>query len=127
MVDEAALPDLAIVLRGAREGNGLSLRDVEKRTGGSIKNSYLCHLENGRIDKPSVDTLWELSEIYDLDYGELMGIAGYHVPNGAVDADPLGSAGVLLNAQLAKLNETELADILNYVEVVKKRRLSTGS
>lgn len=41
---------------------GLTLREVEQVTG--ISNSYLSQLENGKIKKPSYDTIQKLNAVY---------------------------------------------------------------
>lgn len=46
-----------------RTKKGLTLRQVEEKTG--ISNSYLSQLENGKIIKPSFDTIEKLNKLYD--------------------------------------------------------------
>ena len=57
----AAPPDetLGAVLRDARTRRGLSLRDVERRTG--IRNAHLSQIETDTIAKPEMALLWELA------------------------------------------------------------------
>src|SRR5450756_1225061 len=75
--------DLAKVLRELREmkvvdgGKGVSLRDVEKKTG--IKNAYLSLLEHGDIATPAPQRLHKLAEYYGVPYEKLMEAAGYMV------------------------------------------------
>src|SRR3954452_3802819 len=66
---------LGDVLRNAREQQGLSLRDVERRTG--IRNAHLSQIENGAITKPEMAMLWELASLYGLDYTDLLRRAGH--------------------------------------------------
>src|SRR5688572_16973666 len=70
--------DLGSVLRTARERRALSLRDVERRTG--IRNAHLSQLETGTIAKPELALLWELAELYELDFTQLMRLAGHGAP-----------------------------------------------
>jgi HTH-type transcriptional regulator, competence development regulator len=66
---------LGEVLKEARVARGLSLRAVERETG--IQNAHLSQLENGTINKPEMALLWELAALYDLDYTNLLVLAGY--------------------------------------------------
>jgi transcriptional regulator with XRE-family HTH domain len=62
------------MLREARELKKFSLREVELKTG--ISNAYLSQLENDKIKKPSANTLYKLSELYNITFDELMVAAG---------------------------------------------------
>ena len=46
-----------------RLSKGLTLRQVEEKTG--ISNAYLSQLENGKIKKPSYDTIQKLNAVYE--------------------------------------------------------------
>jgi transcriptional regulator with XRE-family HTH domain len=64
-------------LRQARLARGLTLRDIEKASEGQITNSYVNRLERGLEDiKPHPDKLRVLSRILQIDYLELMILAG---------------------------------------------------
>lgn len=65
-------------LREARNMAGLSQRDVERCTG--ISNAYLSQLESGKVKEPSPRILHKLSEIYDIEYADLLVAAGYPLP-----------------------------------------------
>jgi transcriptional regulator with XRE-family HTH domain len=62
------------VIREARELKRLTLREVEIQSG--ISNAYLSQLENDKIKKPSANTLYKLSELFNIDFDDLMVIAG---------------------------------------------------
>lgn len=49
-------------LKITRKRLGLTLRQVEKQTG--LSNAYLSQLENGKIKKPSHDTIMKLTAAY---------------------------------------------------------------
>lgn len=73
-------------LRAARENQKLSLRDVEQLAksiegGSELSGGYLSVLERDQIKKPAPPVLLALSKIYELDYLELMELAGY-LPEG---------------------------------------------
>jgi transcriptional regulator with XRE-family HTH domain len=60
---------------------GLSLRAIADPAG--ISPTYLQKLERGDVQDPSPNILYRLSEQLDLDYSNLMRLAGYVVPVGA--------------------------------------------
>ena len=61
---------LGQVLADARNKKGLSLRDVEKAT--EINNGHLSQIEKGDITKPAAGILWQLANVYELDFSHLM-------------------------------------------------------
>lgn len=62
---QALLPvTQAISLKDRRERLGLTLRDVEEISKGSISNSYLSQLETGKIKNPSLENARLLANIY---------------------------------------------------------------
>jgi len=68
-------PSLGDTLKEARAAAGLSLRDVERRTG--IRNAHLSQLETGGIVRPEMALLWDLAAVYDLDFSTLLRLAGH--------------------------------------------------
>jgi transcriptional regulator with XRE-family HTH domain len=111
-------PSLAQVLRDARNALGLSLRDVERRTG--IRNAHLSQIETGTIARPEMALLWDLSVAYGLDFARLLALAGYET---ALDA-PAGERGrmtVALRA-LGQLTPDEQAEALRYMAELRRRR-----
>src|SRR5919107_5849060 len=65
---------LGSVLKSARTSRGLSLRAVEGRT--AIKSGHLSQIETGAIARPDLAILWELSDLYGLDFERLLELAG---------------------------------------------------
>src|SRR3546814_18905041 len=80
MTDERTIDeegtDLGGFLKKVRQSRGLSLREVERLTDGTVSNGYLSQLENGNIDKPSAMMLHRLSNAYKTDYIDIMKRAG---------------------------------------------------
>lgn len=117
---------LGSYLKQLRKSTGLTLREVEIKTDGSIKNGYLSQVENGQIKQPSPSVLWELSELYGVDYDDLLVRAGHRerlsdqrVTGGKV-------AGIPLRA-LQELTPDEQAELRDYLEFIKhRRRTSVG-
>ena len=74
---ESEAPKIASYLKELRIAKNLSLRDVEKKADNSVSNAYLSQLESGKITKPSPHILEHLAKVYEVDYMDLMTIAGY--------------------------------------------------
>jgi transcriptional regulator with XRE-family HTH domain len=66
--------DVGETLRRARLHRGWSLRDVERRIG--RPNAYLSQIERGVIRQPDPMVVWQLAELYDLNFNLLMEWSG---------------------------------------------------
>ncbi len=111
---------LGEVLQVARGRKQLSLRAVEKATG--ISNAYLSQLESGKIQQPSPVNLHKLSELYDLSYAEVLGLAGYPVPSeGAADSENSAS-----RSRLGPVTREEEDALVEYLEFMRSRKKRTG-
>jgi transcriptional regulator with XRE-family HTH domain len=110
-------PALGPYLRFVRETAAMSLRDVERSSDGRIKSGYLSQLERGEIRRPSPRILWILGEVLDVDYGELLGRAGYDMPS-AVSTVP-ALHGLPMKA-IGKLNDAERQLVRQFVEMLAK-------
>lgn len=53
-------------LRVTRNAKRLTLRDLEEKTGGKVSNAYISQIETGKIESPSVETLYHLAIALDL-------------------------------------------------------------
>lgn len=102
------------ILAEARRRKGLSQRAVEDVTG--ISNAYLSQLECGKVRGPSPKHLHALAELYDLPYADLLGAAGYPVPERAGH-----SASVRLAARLGPTTPDEEAALAQYLEFIRSR------
>lgn len=69
---------LSSLLRDARTRAGLSLREVERRTG--VSNGYLSLIESGKARRPSPRYLQALADTYGVSYALLMELAGHAAP-----------------------------------------------
>lgn len=110
---------LGDVLKGAREKRDLSLRQVEAATG--IRNAHLSQVENGTIARPEMAMLWELAAQYDLDYGDLLRLAGYD----RADAPASGRARQRMTVALRAMEELSPRDqteVLDYMRQLKVRK-----
>jgi transcriptional regulator with XRE-family HTH domain len=101
---------VGVHLKRVREQRGWSLRDVEKRTDGKLRNGYLSQVETGQIAQPSPAALKRLAEVYDQDYATLLDWAGYSMPKPAT----FSSQTMSLAYTIDKLSQEE-ADELRFV------------
>lgn len=62
-------------LKKHRKRCGMTLRDVEEKTG--ISNSYLSQIEGGSRNVPQIRILKELARVYTLSLSELLFRAGH--------------------------------------------------
>lgn len=113
---------LATTLREARQGAGLSLRDVERRTG--IRNAHLSQLETGTIVKPDMSLLWALASVFGLDFADLLRLAGY-ASDFAAAGEQRQRITVALRA-LGELTAEDQAEALRYMAELKHRRETDG-
>jgi transcriptional regulator with XRE-family HTH domain len=107
-----------------RRAAGLSLRAVQERTQGRVKNGYLSQIEHGDIKSPSPTVLHDLAEVYGLDYTEVLRRAGHPVPaddSRAATRLPRAIAGIPV-AALSDLTDTERREVLDFLAFVKSRR-----
>ena len=63
---------LGVRLREIREECGLSISDVQRISGGSVSNTYLSQVENGKIKDPGISRMCELAELYEIDLDEML-------------------------------------------------------
>lgn len=67
-------------LSSIRTDRGKTLRQVEQATNKEVSNAYLSQIENDKIKQPSPHVLHTLAELYKIDYGNLMEMAGHVTP-----------------------------------------------
>jgi transcriptional regulator with XRE-family HTH domain len=108
-------PTLGSVLREARRGRGMSLRDVERRTG--IGNAHLSQLETGTIARPEPALIWDLAVLYDLDFSELLELAGH-----GRGPDAAGERMTVALRALGELTAPEQSEVLQFMAELKRRR-----
>lgn len=108
-------------LKEARVAKKLSLRDVERLTQKEISNGYLSLLESDSIREPSPKMLHTLAKALELDYTELMSLAGY-APAAPRRLRAAGASfgGVALSAD--DLTSAEQADVQRYIDLLRKAR-----
>jgi transcriptional regulator with XRE-family HTH domain len=102
-----------------RKAAGLSLRQVEEKTGKEVSNAYLSQLENDKIAKPSPNILEALADIYKTSYEDLMRRAGYLSSD--KDASERRRAKVATFA-VQGLTPDEEQSLLEYLAFIRQKR-----
>ena len=108
---------LGAALRAARAASGLSLRDVERRTG--IRNAHLSQIETDTIAKPEMAILWELASLYGVDFGRLLALAGH---TGGGDASGRRHRMTVALRALSQLSPGDQDEALRFMAELKARR-----
>ena len=109
---------LGETLRAARAAAGLSLRDVERRTG--VRSAHLSQIETGTIARPEMAILWELAATYGVDFGHLLALAGY-AGGEDMSARQRQRMTVALRA-MSELSPADQAEALDFMAQLKARR-----
>jgi transcriptional regulator with XRE-family HTH domain len=118
MTEPRARETLGGALRAARTARGLSLRDVERRTG--IRNAHLSQIETDTIAKPEMAILWDLASLYDVDFARLLALAG-HASGGETSGSQRRRTTVALRA-LSQLTPGDQNEALRFMAELKARR-----
>lgn len=106
---------LGTYLSTVRAGARLSLRDVERQTGGLVSNAYLSQIENGRARKPSLDILLSLGAVYGINWLILAHLAGHPPPYADADGATVISRSVLGTLHVTEEEERQLLRYLRFL------------
>jgi transcriptional regulator with XRE-family HTH domain len=114
---------LGAYLRQIRSLLKMTLRDVEAATEKSVSNGYLSQIESGSVERPSPSVLFHLSNVYNIDYADLLTRAGHRIPKSAneISVAPQMVAGVPLRA-LQELDEQDQELLRDYLEFLRSRK-----
>lgn len=115
-------------LREAREKRGKSLRDVERETNNRISNGYLSLLESNTVKQPSPIHLSLLADYFDMDYGDLMSLAGYDAPNQThrTSTGKRSAKNPQSPQAVDDLSEEESALVEEYIGLLRRARKPQG-
>jgi transcriptional regulator with XRE-family HTH domain len=103
-------------LASIRADRKLTLRDVEDQTKKEVSNAYLSQIETGKIQQPSPNVLHALADIYRIDYGQLMEMAGYIIQTKArKQSERHGRLATFAEHHLTPAEEAELMDYLKFI------------
>ena len=111
------MKSLGKTLKELRNLVSLTLRQVEEATG--ISNAYLSQLENDKIKKPSANVLYKLSTIYNIEFNDLLSIAGVIEKQTAPQSKLLNQIA-LSSESLTEEEKQALLDYLKYLRYNKK-------
>lgn len=101
-------------LRELRGKRGVSLRELERRSG--INNAYLSQLERGEVTQPTPSMLARLADAYDVPVETLMGWAGY-----AVREQPLTRPQAKALNYFADASDEEVEALRAILDVLRSR------
>ena len=101
------------ILKDQRERKRLTLREVEIQSG--VSNAYLSQLENGKIKKPSANTLYKLSELLEINFDDLM------VAAGIVEKKRESTNSFSFSSEQNVTKEEE-AELLNYLKYMRYKK-----
>jgi len=104
-------------LASIRTDRKMTLRQVEEASNKEISNAYLSQIENDKIQQPSPNVLHSLSEIYGIEYSDLMEKAGFitHSAN-RPETERHGRVATFANHNLTAEEEASLIDYLSLFE-----------
>jgi len=130
----AVSPDqsLAAYLSELRRKAGLSLRDVERRTGGVVSNAYLFQLEKGHRKDPHPRVLVALARAYGVPWQLMFEKAGFvesvepsevDVAFEQVKADPEFGFGTRFKGELDEAGKRVIVEL--YEKATGKKLLPT--
>lgn len=107
-------------LASIRSDRKLTLRQVEEATSNEVSNAYLSQIETGKIQQPSPNVLHALANIYGIDYGQLMEMAGYvtHVQ----DRRPNQRHGRIATFAEHNLTSAEESELMEYLKFIRSRK-----
>lgn len=116
---------LGAFLHHLRQQRGWSLRDVEGKTDGKVHNAYLSQIESGKILRPSLETLVQLSLAFQIDFWALVTESGL-IPSDAPERQkasrPPHPLEVIPRKKVEDLTFDELELISEFIDFVKSRR-----
>ncbi len=121
------MKSLGEMLKGAREKNNLTLRQVDSLTG--VSSAYISQLENGHVTNPSASILYKLATLYKAQLNDFLRVAG------VITGDPVNKQKESKDAMLAKqlafyakgLTEEQQEEVLEYIRMkIKLHKKKNG-
>jgi transcriptional regulator with XRE-family HTH domain len=107
-------------LASIRTARKMTLRQVEEATNKEVSNAYLSQIENDKIQQPSPNVLHALSEIYGIDYGQLMEKAGHITPSKSRSGNE--RHGRVATFADHNLTSDEEAALIQYLQFLRTRK-----
>ncbi len=107
---------LGVLIKEARTGKGLTLRELEALVG--VSNAHLSQLETGAISQPSMALLYAVAEALELDYAMLLSLAGHTTKVGPGSAAVVGAAF----QGASDLTADEVEEVQRFIDIVRRRK-----
>ncbi len=107
-------------LASIRTDRRMTLRQVEQATNKEVSNAYLSQIENDKIRQPSPNVLHGLAEIYGIDYGKLMEMAGHITPSKSRGHGQ--RHGRVATFAEHNLTTDEEAELIKYLQFIRSRK-----
>ena len=108
-------------LASIRQDRRMTLRQVEEATNREVSNAYLSQIENDKIRQPSPNVLYALAEIYGIDYGRLMEMAGHIIPSKRrSQGQRHGRVATFADHNLTPAEEAALLEYLQFIRTKKR-------
>ena len=118
--DKSVKLTLGQYLASIRADRRMTLRQVEEATNKEVSNAYLSQIENDKIQQPSPNVLHALSEIYSIDYSQLMEMAGYITNSKNRTHDQ--RHGRVATFAAHNLTSAEEAELIQYLKFIRSRK-----
>lgn len=112
-------------LRRLRQQRGWSLREVEAKTGGKVHNAYLSQVESGKILRPSLETMVQLSLVFNIDFWTLAtesGLLPKDVPEKPKTSQQPHPLEMIPRKKVEDLTFEELELVSEFIDFLKWRR-----
>ncbi len=113
---------LGQVLKEFREKARKTLREVQETTG--ISNAYLSQLENGKINRPSANVLYQLSNEYEVELDVLLEAANI------IEKRKTPSRQSELQRKISfyadKFSQEEENEIMDFIEYLRYKNKNAG-
>ena len=114
-------PTLGQYLASIRLDRKMSLRQVEEVSNKEVSNAYLSQLETGKIQQPSPNVLNTLASIYEIDYIQLMELAGYlPAAKARQSSERHGRIATFAEHNLSQDEEGQLLEYLQFLRTRKR-------
>ena len=98
-----------------RLARNISIRKLAELA--NLSHTEIYRLEHGDRKHPSPNVLKSIALALNLDFNEIMSVAGY------IEDLPQSSKSPLLNLNIDDLNEQEIEELINFIRYLRFKRL----
>ena len=108
-------------LNSLRTAAGFTLREVEAKTDGRVKNAYLSQIEHGAISRVATGILWDLAAVYGVPWPDLLERGGHRLPADVTSVAPGAIAGLPLHV-FEDLDDDDRVALVDFVAFLRQRK-----